>query len=214
MSINQEKLIAFDADGVLTDSQTPIIEATNQRLGTHFSFESWVTYEFLFEQAIKLTGESPSTVAAWMFATPVMLASEPYKDALLLSQQLDEMGFRQAVITSRPVDQKDMTMNWFETHYPWINPDDIFLKEQDSTLTGDQFKLAKIDQLKPMTFTDDSDQLIRFILAHRLNQQNCPMALLLRDRPWNTKATDLAENRINDMSQILAKLRSEESKEN
>lgn len=207
LAMNQEKLIAFDADGVLINSQDPVIEITNQRLGTSFKFEDWITYEFLYREAIRITGEPPSIVAEWMFATPIMLASTPYPDALSASEQLEKLGFRQAVITSRPPHQEEMTKQWFETYYPWIGPDDIHVRRQGSNLTGEEFKLYKIEELKPLTFTDDSAELLQFLIAHQLMGKDFIRALVLRDQPWNREQTKLDQFRVSSLLQLIELLK-------
>jgi len=201
-----EEIIGWDADGVLVNSQNPIIEETNRRLGTNFTFEQWLTYTYLFDQAIALTGDSPNNVASWMFSIPIMLASTPYPEALAVSRQLDELGFRQIVITSRPTDQTDVTIEWFKTYYPWINSGDINVRKSGFKMSGEEFKVKKIQELTPVAFSDDSDELITLLLA-QISGMPTHLTLSLVDRPWNRHAKHLNAQRITSFDSILKKLK-------
>ncbi|MBT4124050.1 MAG: hypothetical protein HN981_05000 [Candidatus Pacebacteria bacterium] len=204
--LNREKIIAFDADGVLVNSQVPIIKAVNERFDTSFVLEDWISFTSLFEEVLKLTGDDAQTVAAWMFSTPIMIAAEPFQDSVETSRKLADHGYQQLVFTSRPPHQEEPTKNWFAENYPWIGRDDVHLRPADSGMNGDEFKQHKIERLRPLSFIDDNAETIKFLLEQGLVNPNLLMTLLLRDRYWNEYATDLDGIRANQMGRLLEEL--------
>lgn len=175
--------LGSDADGVLAYSQLPIIKEAKKRFGIDLPYKEWTSHDLLFYQAIKLSGESPATVAAWLFSNEVMEKSPPIpgsKEAIRYLSTLANIH----VVTGRPGSQRKTTEDWVRKHFPSIQY--VHLREEGALEKNNEFKNRTLQELQADVFIEDDERMIQAILdALDEGQLSHLKIVFLMDRPWN-----------------------------
>lgn len=177
-------VVVTDVDGVIADSQRENIDLFNSRFNQEFKYADWAEFTTLFNLAIKLSGEDPSVIAAWLFSNEVMAKAKPIKGSQENIAKLVELGIVPEAATSRPPSQTKVTNNWIEKHFPDIS--EIHLRNENSQIDGRSFKVARVEIAKADVYIDDDLRMIN-VIAQQIAQGNLSYLkyLLLVDRPWN-----------------------------
>ena len=184
---NEQLVVTFDTDGVIADSQKPIIERFNREFEKSLTVADWTEFDLLTKLAMQLSGESAVAVAGWLYATEVMMEALPYPDSQRVMKELLDAGIQLSVCTSRPAEQAAATIAWMQYYFPDIS--NVFVRNGDNPgLRGNEFKLLTAIEQNAMVYVDDDAGMIRGVL-HAQSEGRFPTLrrAVQVDRPWNDK---------------------------
>lgn len=184
---NEQLVVTFDTDGVIADSQKPIVERFNRKFNKSLTVADWTEFDLLTKMAMELSGESVAVVAGWLFATEVMMEALPYPDSQRVMKELVDAGIQLSVCTSRPAEQAAATIAWMQYYFPDIS--NVFVRNGDNPgLRGNEFKLETAISQNAMFYVDDDAEMIRGVLQAQ-SQDRIPRLrhAIQVDRPWNDK---------------------------
>lgn len=185
MEFNEKPRVVSDVDGVVAHSQEPILEIFNARFGTELTYANWGTFSLLMDEAVRLSGESPAVIAAWLFSAEVVGRAPTVPGAKEAMTFLAERGVIPQFVTSRPGSQAGITKGWFATELPEVT--NVYLKDElQADMPGEEFKLERITQLLAEVYIDDDPAVIQHVSAAAARGALSHVkVILLVDRPWN-----------------------------
>jgi len=184
---NEQLVVTFDTDGVIADSQKPIVERFNRKFNKSLTVSNWTEFDLLTKMAMELSGESVAVVAGWLFATEVMMEALPYPDSQRVIKELLDAGIQLSVCTSRPAEQAAATIAWMQYYFPDISK--VFVRNGDNPgLRGNEFKLLTAIEQNAMVYVDDDAGMIRGVLQAQSEGRFPTLRRAVQvDRPWNDK---------------------------
>lgn len=186
-SLSPFRLVS-DLDGVLAHSQPAIIEVCNARCGTQYRYEDWKYYEFISDEAMRLTGQTAPEVATWLYGAEVMIQALPTPGALLAVKDLVSAGGSVSVVTSRSPVQRVETQNWLKNAYHGLLSIDVRLPEEIGE-SGVAYKVRKAEELSATHYIDDDPAVLALVAARKdAGGFDNLCQLFLVDQPWNQSA--------------------------
>lgn len=153
----------FDIDGTLIDTRTPATNKANEILRTNHTPDEIRSFKAIYYWAVDAGMDHDEAVKLdhdiWS-DQEVLFKGVPVPGALELYFKFYTYGCLNPIITSRPADHKEMTIEWFRIHAPFVKPKDIYL-QQDGAMAGEVFKTVMIQKLskvngvvRPIHFED------------------------------------------------------------
>ncbi len=185
MRFNEKPCVLSDVDGVVAYSQIPILETFNARFDTKVNFADWRYYGLLLDEAVRLSGESPAAIAAWLFSEEVLAKSPVIPGAAEAIELLAQQGIIPHFVTSRPPSQAEATKEWFAKELPTVK--DVRLRgAEHSAMSGEDFKIDQISQILASIYIDDDKDIIQRV-SDSVTEGNLShlQMIFLVDRPWN-----------------------------
>lgn len=181
-------IVVSDMDGVVAESQQPVLNLFNAEFGTSYTHADWVTFTFLFEEAVRLSGKPLAEVSAWLFSLEVMALAEPIPGAQEIIAQFPDLKISFNLTTSRPFEQGPMTREWMGQHFPTV--ENVFVRgEAEKGMKGEVFKAHIAEILQANAYIDDDPAVIQRVLS-LWEEGKLPhlRTLIIVDRPWNDSA--------------------------
>lgn len=176
--------IVTDMDGVIAHSQEPILRTANKRFGTSLKYEQLTHHGIILEEAVRLSGEAPEVVAAWLFSAEVMSQSSPVPGSQKAVNNLHH-AVTIDVATGRPGEQRDVSTSWTSHHFPKIQG--VHLRNPGDVEKADEFKGRMLQELLGNVYLEDDPRAVTVVLA-MVQSGLLPnlQRILLMDRPWNS----------------------------
>ncbi|MBD3250763.1 MAG: hypothetical protein GF381_04330 [Candidatus Pacebacteria bacterium] len=176
--------ILSDIDGVIAHSQINILQVLNKRHEASFAYGDISSFDFFHSKAIELGYTDPADAGAWLFAAEVMALAEPIPQSQAIVSQLVELGVVLQLVTSRPWDQKEITVQWVNQWFPEITQ--VHLRSADNSIEGRQYKAQMLETIRAEVYLEDDPRVIELICKMRSSDQLPNLkAVVLLDRPWN-----------------------------
>jgi 5'(3')-deoxyribonucleotidase len=162
--------IGFDHDGVIADTRRPIVDEYNKIFGTKHSVEEIREYRTLARWAEEDFGTSKKAALEidnylWFKRPDILLRAGPMPGAVEITKQLADRKIFFPIITSRLSSYRQSTFQWYEEKMPWINRNQIFIRENDE-MAGEIFKTWMIKLLEVSAFFEDSPHHAKKIINY------------------------------------------------
>lgn len=130
----------------------------------------------------------------WAFSDLHVSQAVPFVEAQRVLGEWAAQGTVIHVATSRPAQQRQTTLDWLKKYYPFISPENIHIREDDS-IKGTLFKRQQAEQILPeMYFEDEGVAMMALVEAW---PEGLRSALRLIDQPWNRPFSQLDAYRTN-----------------
>lgn len=191
--------LGFDCDGVIAASHIPVLKKVRERFNFDIRYEDLNHFNALGDIITDKIGEKYSQPAqAIWFDSETIRQSPPYRGTLLVmnicrSAKLADIR----VITTRRPDAQESTLDWFQEHLSWVARENrLDIRDDQSTISGEEFKVKKIKDNRINLFFEDHESNARKII-----ESGCPVGLV--SRPWNKKEIDLDQYRISNWPEMM-----------
>lgn len=175
-------IIIWDLDGTLINSQIAMLQKVFEVTGIRFTLADWVYWEFLHEQAMRLTNQTMEEVCSWLNHTSVVCKGVPEVGAQQAILKATNYRLLPVVVTNREEDQREGTLKQIATFFPQIRPGDVYLKPKG--MPGIEHKDRIVKKLRPRSVVDDSGDMILGLASRR---ETLRPFLFLKDKSWNRK---------------------------
>jgi uncharacterized HAD superfamily protein len=193
------RTIYVDMDDVLCQTARRFLDIVERQFGKRMTYDQLTDFDI--GHACSLRPEERDELYRIVHETNELLNLEPIPVALDVLRRWDSSGYEIAIVTGRPPESHDVSLDWLERHrvpyksFTMVNKYGRFATENTIAITLDElsareFCLAVEDSL-PM--------------AHYLAQEMAvPVALI--DCPWNRGTTHTQIARCSDWQAIAATL--------
>lgn len=186
--------VAWDCDGVLAESHQPVLNEANSQLSlilgrkielTKSDLTSWCA---LYQCALRLTQNEQFALKIndiW-FDPDILRLSRPNHAALKVFNRLYQLGIEQYVITTRAPYCRKSTFDFLSENLPnidWFRK--LFIRDSDSSDSGDEFKANCLSQLDVSCMVEDNSDTVTHLMAQL---PNCRLIYL--NQPWNSSDHD------------------------
>lgn len=165
----KNKIITFDADGILIHSAIPVLHQLNKLCKSCYEPSDINNWDFvtikLLESGLNNKDAEKFSENTW-FNSEVLSKAPPVWGSWTLSRRLELSGARQHVITSRRPYLNKCTINWFKIWMPWITEDNIHIRNSNCQLSGAEFKAYWVNRLKSDIHFEDSHQEAQHLLGN------------------------------------------------
>lgn len=156
----EEHEFGSDHDGVMAYSRQPVVEEYNNMFETNRSTEEIKGYLALAQWAKEDLGVSDEEAMKihdnlWYGRPDILLRAEPMPGAEALTKELVQRGKKIQIITSRPPNFRDSTLEWYRINMPWISGDQINIRINEE-MTGEVFKAWTINRTGVEVFFEDA----------------------------------------------------------
>ena len=174
--------IGFDHDGVIADTRRPVVDEYNKIFGTKHNVEEIREYRTLARWAEEDRGTNKEAALEidnyfWFKRPDILLRADPMPGAVEITKQLADRKMFFPIITSRLSSYRKSTFQWYEEKMPWINRNQIFIRENDE-MTGEIFKTWMIKLLEVSAFFEDAPHHAKEIISY-----TDAMVILLNNDP-------------------------------
>lgn len=201
-SLMMEKFtVLWDCDGLHANSHIPVLRAAKLQVPELDLDYHWMTtYDALYRRVLNLHGEpTASRVRALWFNANVLRQSPPHKLNLLVTRCCRSAGMDNHVVTTRPPELFESTVDWYQQYLPFIVPN-IHVRELGSSLTGDQFKVQQRLALCGNFFAEDNGETTQALINSGFDH------IGLFDQPWNQSYTDLNHLRCSNSLVLFTRI--------
>jgi uncharacterized HAD superfamily protein len=184
--------IGFDHDGVIANTSTPVVDEYNKIFRTNHTVDEIREYRTLARWAERDLGVSKKAALEidnylWFKRPDILLRAEPMPGAVEITKQLAAKEIFFPIITSRLSSYRRSTFKWYEEKMPWINRNQIFIRENDE-IEGEVFKARMIEERGVSVFFEDAPHHAKIII-----RDTNAMVILLNNDPV---LDDLAGDRM------------------
>lgn len=164
----QVQKINWDLDQVLALSEEPVKKMFDLILHTNYferkldrweALSAWAVEDQVVDYKMALALEE----VLWVHPD-VLIQSRPIPEIRYYSKLAHDRGIEQTVVTSRPSTLKDNTFQWLDEHYPWIEEENIYIRE-DQKESGDEFKGKTIAMIGCEVHFEDSIKSVEATLS-------------------------------------------------
>jgi hypothetical protein len=175
---NRETIFVYDIDGILADSTKVVYRKFTEKTGVLANPLEMNNFHHLSNLA-KSAGLDEEIVKHaeddWYDPKVLGLSQKFLYITPVVEKTLSFYGRdRNFILTSRNVDLKESTLEWFSRKYPKINPGNILIRDNHNTDPA-EFKvdnLRILSKIAPwVVFVDDSVDFIEAVLADGI--KNC-----------------------------------------
>jgi uncharacterized HAD superfamily protein len=192
--------IYIDMDDVLCETAQHFLTILEREFGKKFSFEQLTDFDV--GQACALTDEEREQLYRIVHNPDELLSIPPIDGAVSVLRDWAEAGYEIAIVTGRPPDTYEPSIEWLR-HYQ-VRHDSFLIVDKYGRFAADGTKAISLDALTQHCFSwavEDSPTMAIYLAS----QMKIPVALL--DRPWNRQCLkhDLVgrHNHWHDIAQAL-----------
>lgn len=179
--------VVCDIDGVLGDATPEIVKSINKEFGTTYTREDWINWDWALQILQLLSHMNIKDSFDWLFSIEHYSLSIPLSSAQDVLQHWHEQGAHIAVATTRPPESQDVTRQWLSENYPFIKPQDIYIRTDPAT-GGWDHKISVVETLKPDLYFEDEPNLVLKLI----NRWSTRLGVLrVIDQPWNRNIQEL-----------------------
>jgi hypothetical protein len=180
MSKKEKFVKIFDFDGVLSQSEIPVLNAANLRLhdlgyDKKITKKELISYDVLSKIVFRLTGRKniADEIRNYWYEPSILGLAPPNLTLVQLFNELqDYEDVKQDIVTTRPHTSRLCTLDLLTQYFPNTTIDweeKLFLRDKSDKRSGNAFKALKNIELKANFLSDDGPRDI---------------ALLKRFYPW------------------------------
>lgn len=164
----QVERINWDLDQVLALSEEPVKKMFDAIFHTNYferkldrweALAAWAAEDEIVEYKMAVKIEQ----VLWVHPD-VLIQAQPISEIQRYSKLVHDRGIEQTVVTSRPPNLRDNTIQWLNDHYPWIAKENIYIRE-DQNESGDEFKGKTIAMIGCEVHFEDSVASVEATLA-------------------------------------------------
>lgn len=163
--------IQFDIDGVIANLAPVVLPRMNELALRHgqqgnFTWRDIRSHDWIKETCMAWgMGEPEAYKTQLMWGDPDVVAQAvPYKGAKAGLRLLTELyGDRINFVTSRRAVTRNQTLDWFEQHFPFIEPFRIFQRYEGDSRHGWEIKKDILERAGAARHYEDEPATIRYI---------------------------------------------------
>ena len=174
--------VYVDMDDVLCQTAQHFLTILERDFGKKFTFEQLTDFDV--GQACELTADEREDLYRIVHNAEELLSIPPIEGAIGVLQQWSAAGYEVAIVTGRPPDTYEPSVQWLKRHA--VPHDRILIVDKYGRFAADGTRCISLDALMNHTFcwaVEDSPIMAMYLASH----MKTPVALL--DRPWNRKDT-------------------------
>lgn len=164
----QINCIVWDLDETLGDTQTPVKEQFDQKLGTDYrqrEIDKFDALSFWAHEDGVLDYEEANRIETELWTDRDILSRvKPFPEVQFYSKEAAARDIIQFIVTSRVNQLKKITINWSEEHFPWIKRDNIKITPRKQLRYDSEYKTTAIAAIRPDVVFEDNLHHIQNIL--------------------------------------------------
>ena len=201
------KLLYIDFDDVLCETARAITRILPGLFGRRVAFEA--IHEFDLEVSFSLTPQEHEHLMRVGHESEFLGTVDPVPGAVDGMRQLKERDFEIAIVTGRPPECRDISVDWLTRH--GVPFDRVLHVNKYGRFAGTQIdqaiSLEKIAEVKFHAAIEDAPCMVTYLI------NTMTMPVIVFERPWNKNAAISLDGnadrllRCRDWSQILDTLR-------
>lgn len=172
--------IYVDIDDVLCQTAQHFLTILERNFGKKFAFEQLTDFDV--GQACALTPAEQQELYRIVHNDEELLSIAPIEGAISVLRQWSGAGYEIAIVTGRPPDTYDPSIQWLKRHS--VPHDRLLIVDKYGRFAADGTRCISLEALTQHAFcwaVEDSPTMAIYLAT----QMNIPVALL--DRPWNRK---------------------------
>ena len=172
--------IYIDMDDVLCETAQHFLTILEREFGKKFSFEQLTDFDV--GQACALTLDERQELYRIVHNAEELLSIEPIEGAVGVLEHWAEAGYQIAIVTGRPPDTYEPSIEWLKRYR--IPHDSFLIVDKYGRSAADGTRCISLEALTKHRFSwavEDSPTMALYLAS----QMKIPVALL--DRPWNRK---------------------------
>jgi 5'(3')-deoxyribonucleotidase len=176
-------VIGFDHDGVMSNSRQAAVDEYNHVYGANRTVDEITGYYDIAKWAREDLGISKEEAwkiheELWYRRPDVLFRAKPLPGAVEITKELSSRGKFYPIITSRGFSYTESTTDWYKYYMPWVNKNQIIIRNKKEVLDKDIFKPWMIKILGVNAFFEDAmhhaENIIKYTDA---------MVILLNNNP-------------------------------
>jgi uncharacterized HAD superfamily protein len=175
--------VYVDMDDVLCQTAQHFLTILERDFGKRFTFEQLTDFDV--GQACEITAEERADLYRIVHQGEELLNIPPIPGAIDVLQQWSTAGYEIAIVTGRPPDTYEPSVQWLKKHR--VAHDSILIVDKYGRFVPDGSRCISLEALMNHSFcwaVEDSPVMAMYLAS----QMKIPVALL--DRPWNRKDTN------------------------
>ena len=174
--------IYIDMDDVLTESNKTFLAVLERDFDKKIEYSQITTFDL--QKSFGLSDDEYDAFFNNIHQPDEMILHEPVNGAKEVLQSWHDCGYEVSILTGRPLDTLDVSLEWLNRHGFLYDTFSIVNKYGRDSSKGDRsMSLEKLSTLSFDLAVEDSSQMARFLSE----TMGVPVALL--DRPWNRPIT-------------------------
>lgn len=175
--------VYVDMDDVLCQTAQHFLTILERDFGKSFTFEQLTDFDL--GEACKITAEEREELYRIVHHAEELLKIPPIPGAIDVLQRWSAAGYEIAIVTGRPPDTYEPSVQWLKKHR--VGHDRILIVDKYGRFVPDGSRCISLEALMNHSFcwaVEDSPTMALYLAS----QMKIPVALL--DRPWNRKDTN------------------------
>ena len=192
--------VYVDMDDVLCQTAQHFLTILERDFGKKFAFEQLTNFDV--GQACELTAKEREELYRIVHNGEELLSIPPIEGAIGVLQQWSAAGYEVAIVTGRPPDTYEPSVQWLKNHA--VPHDRILIVDKYGRFAADGTRCISLDALLNYSFcwaVEDSPMVAMYLASHM------KIRVALLDRPWNRKDTSHElVSRHNDWTEIARAL--------
>lgn len=172
--------VYIDMDDVLCETAQHFLTILEREFGKKFFFEQLTDFDV--GQACALTEGEREQLYRIVHDADELLSIAPIDGAVSVLRDWAEAGYEIAIVTGRPPDTYEPSIEWLRRYQ--VRHDSFLIVDKYGRFAADGTKSISLDALTERCFSwavEDSPTMAIYLAS----QMKIPVALL--DRPWNRK---------------------------
>jgi len=195
MSTDESRgVLLFDLDDTLYQTSYYALIKANKLPGFSYTMDDWVSYAWLHDKLVADAEMTEEEAFEFLYGHAAIEEVPLFDNVYYCLRILHDLGFEIAVVTSRPPNQRDITVKKvIEDLKGIVSLENIYIRE-NSMVSGDELKLGVAKVLSPVAYLDDNGKTLKY-LQENLSDSIFTEVLRLMGRPWNVDFEDLNDYR-------------------
>ncbi len=192
------KTIYVDLDDVLCQAARHFIVIVEREFGKRIAYEELINFDV--GHSCGLASEERDELYRIVHRREELLSMAPVNEAIAVLKQWEEQGFDIAIVTGRPPESAEVSLEWLAKHR--IAHSSFTVVDKYSRFTADTTNAISLAELSARRFcwaVEDSLPMAQYLAG----QMKLPVALI--DCPWNqSEEQQVGINRYRDWQSIAA----------
>lgn len=192
------KTIYVDLDDVLCHAARHFLVVVEREFGKRIGYEQLTNFDV--GQSCGLDADERDELYRIVHRPDELLNMAPVDEAIAVLRQWEEQGFDIAIVTGRPPESIDVSLEWLAKHR--ISHGSFTVVDKYSRFTTDNTNAIKLAELSTHRFcwaVEDSLPMAHYLAG----EMKVPVVLL--DRPWNrSEGEHIRISRYRDWHAIAA----------
>jgi uncharacterized protein len=180
------KTIYVDLDDVLCQAARHFLVIVERQFGKRFTYEHLTNFDV--GEVCGLGPEERDELYRIVHRPEELLRMEPIAEALNVLRRWQKEGFEIAIVTGRPPESFEPSLEWLVKHR--VSHDSLIVVDKYSRFKTENTMAISLDELAVRQFcwaVEDSLPMAEYLAGH----MEVPVALI--DCPWNRTDTDHAQ---------------------